>query len=178
MKTDTMILNSQNAPRNGLQKYSISLAKRPVYSANILCQIWIAFSRIYIDMCCIKLRATASQLFWLVGHLCHKPRFSTCNWGRCINFSKPVLVTLVQPYRSMFVILVKFSAIEAKLMSVICVHWPIFNTRRSWRLRAALQRPSSVMWQEFKPRFFKWWSPLDIWFNAATPTLSQKLTSK
>ena len=86
--------------------------------------------RIYNDICCIKLRATVSQLFGL-DHLCHNPRFSTCKWGRCINFSKPVFVTLVQPYRSIFVTLLRFSAIEARLMSVIWVHWPIFNTRRS-----------------------------------------------
>lgn len=153
------------------------LGKRPVYPVNFLCPIWIVFTWIYNDMWCITLQATESQLHTM-GHLCHKPRLSTSRWGRCINFSKPVLVTLVHPYRSMFVMLVKFSAIEAKLMSVIWVHWPIFKTRRSWRLLAALQRPSSVIWQEFKPRFFKWCSPLDIWFNAASPTLSQKLTSK
>lgn len=129
MTAGIVILNLQNTPRNRLQKYSISLAKG-------LCipQIFVRYELHLLeftnDMRCITLLATVSQLR-RVGHLCHKPRLSTCRWGRCINFSKPVFVTLVQPYRSMFVILVKFSAIEAKLMSVICVHWPIFKTRRS-----------------------------------------------
>ena len=78
----------------------------------------------------------------------------------------------------MCVILVRCSAIAARLRSVIWVHCPMFRTRNSRRLFESLQSPSSVILHELSSKFCTTYSPLEIWFNDASPILSQKLTSK
>lgn len=107
----------------------------------------------------------------------HNSRFILDNSGNFINVSIPIVDICVQPYKSIAFKLTRYSDRDCKPLSVIRLHWPMYNTSRSCNDLAILANPSSVIWQWLRLSDFRWNRPCEMWFKAWSPILSQKLTS-
>lgn len=107
----------------------------------------------------------------------HNSRFILDNSGNFIIVSMPIVDICVHPYKSIAFKLTRYSDSDRRPLSVIRLHWPMYNTSRSCNDLAILASPSSVIWQWLRLSDFRWNSPWEMWFKAWSPILSQKLTS-
>ncbi|KAG7258332.1 LOW QUALITY PROTEIN: hypothetical protein CRUP_023667, partial [Coryphaenoides rupestris] len=127
---------------------------------------------------CRAQRETPHHLTFSPSVISHSPRLSTLRQGSCVMRSRPRLVILVQPYRSMPTSCVRWSAISSRPLSVMRAHCPMLRVLSSCIWRTMRLMPSSLTWQEHSDRDLSRYSPCAMYARLWSPILSQKDTSR